>query len=555
MGEIKDVQFFSGGLNLDMDPRFLPEGDYPYAINVLIGASEGVNEGDVENVKGNLDVGYIPEVGDKVIGYCDNLAKNSILFFVDSATDLYKIIEYNITTRDVRVILNSPELNFVTGFPVIHANIIDDELYWTDDQNHPRAIDIERAYNYMQVQAGLPWTGKDPYTTITQEILNNGVKPPLTRPEIAFVDNIFYGRNNFVNKTYKFRYAFFTQNYQLSALSSFSELALPQIDFGIPLAIQQNELVITGDAGTEDIVLEIVLYLQNENGLWAEFQRIPRDTVVGSTFTYSFFGNEAVDYIDENLAAKIFDGMPLRAACQEFIGDTHLVYANIVDGYVEPKQPDFSISLIKTQLNPFDDNVTKQWKRGDQRKVGIIYKDDYGRTSTVLTRDDAIFEIPQPYEEDDLPFPPILARYERWNVRRDLRIDIKSEAPSWAKYWQVVVSQSLRYDDFIQFVDYGVILKLDPITFGYYFELRNPVAYDISIGDEFSVYWLFPPDGDGEFYFLTNEYEFLNENVISSTITKIEGNRYYLEPRVAGQYGTITITQNGLHFFKLLHLR
>ncbi|GAI79607.1 unnamed protein product, partial [marine sediment metagenome] len=68
---------FTGGLNLDSEDRYVPNGDYRYSLNCRLSKSDGANEGSVENTKGNTLVNIsLPDGINKVIGSYDNLVLN-----------------------------------------------------------------------------------------------------------------------------------------------------------------------------------------------------------------------------------------------------------------------------------------------------------------------------------------------------------------------------------------------------------------------------------------------------------------------------------------------
>ena len=52
MPEIKNT-FLQGKMNLDLDERLIPNGQYREALNVQVSTSEDSNVGTVENIMGN----------------------------------------------------------------------------------------------------------------------------------------------------------------------------------------------------------------------------------------------------------------------------------------------------------------------------------------------------------------------------------------------------------------------------------------------------------------------------------------------------------------------
>ena len=151
--------FVQGKMNKDLDERLVPNGQYRDAQNIQVSTSEGSDVGAVENILGNTkknlrstgpDVFWQDNFGLQnpvCIGVVKDSQNEKIYWFLnsaDSSTDA--IVEYDQTTGivapilvDVNGVLNFNKLNLITGI-----NIIDGLLYWTDDLNEPKVINIER---------------------------------------------------------------------------------------------------------------------------------------------------------------------------------------------------------------------------------------------------------------------------------------------------------------------------------------------------------------------------------------------------------------------------
>ena len=54
---------------------------------------------------------------------------------------------YNISNNQYRVLLGGNFLNFSKTHPILSVNIIDNMLFWTDNRNQPRKINIDFANN------------------------------------------------------------------------------------------------------------------------------------------------------------------------------------------------------------------------------------------------------------------------------------------------------------------------------------------------------------------------------------------------------------------------
>jgi len=147
--------FVKGKLNKDLDARLVPNGEYRDARNVQVSKSEGPDVGELENVLGN-EITSLTWAGNiKCIGWVTDEAKSfAYLFLTDNTGEPYdstatnRIVQYNVnnnTSIDLLFTGTSKFLNFSQLYPIFGVNIIDNLLFWTDNRNQPRKINIERA--------------------------------------------------------------------------------------------------------------------------------------------------------------------------------------------------------------------------------------------------------------------------------------------------------------------------------------------------------------------------------------------------------------------------
>jgi len=155
MAEVKNA-FIKSKMNKDLDSRLLPSGEYRNAINVQVSKSEGSSVGSLENVLGNglvVDFSVLTgETGLTSIGYIANELDNTMCIFLTSnlvaAYDKDAknfIISYNTLTNASSILVQGAFLNFSTLNKIYGVNILEDLLFWTDNRNQPRKINLSRA--------------------------------------------------------------------------------------------------------------------------------------------------------------------------------------------------------------------------------------------------------------------------------------------------------------------------------------------------------------------------------------------------------------------------
>jgi len=148
--------FIKSKMNKDLDARILPNGEYRDAQNVQVSKSEGAQVGNLENTLGNVEIldlnNLLVTGGLKCIGnFPDEINSTVYLFFTNNSLSTYDpnanhfILSYNTLTEVSTVLvrgafLNFSKLNIITG-----VNILETLLFWTDNRNQPRVIDVSLA--------------------------------------------------------------------------------------------------------------------------------------------------------------------------------------------------------------------------------------------------------------------------------------------------------------------------------------------------------------------------------------------------------------------------
>ena len=160
MAEVRN-NFLSSKMNKDLDARLVPSGEYRDALNVSISKSEGDDVGALETVLGNVsltDFGvttcnvdiigkYMDVANDRIIVFMTNYVDTSSdrLSNFSPATAYHAIGVYNLKTLTSTIVVTGRFLNFSKTHSVHGVNMIEELLFWTDNRNQPRKINITRA--------------------------------------------------------------------------------------------------------------------------------------------------------------------------------------------------------------------------------------------------------------------------------------------------------------------------------------------------------------------------------------------------------------------------
>jgi len=146
MPEIKHV-FSQGKMNKDLDERLVPNGQYRDAMNIQVSTSEASDVGAVQNILGNVNVFPNNQIHPKsvCVGVIADEKNNCFYWFVYH-NEKNLILKFDgryvtfvfVDTENVLKFSNS----LVTGI-----NIIDDFLFWTDNDSEPKKINVIRSIN------------------------------------------------------------------------------------------------------------------------------------------------------------------------------------------------------------------------------------------------------------------------------------------------------------------------------------------------------------------------------------------------------------------------
>ena len=162
--------FTDSKMQKDLDARLVSPREYRDAVNVAVSRSEGSDVGALENILGNefisslgypgagLDVRffiigwYIDEDQDKIYTFVTDYKDNSATKLENKAGPLAycSIVETDTKTGNSDVLVTGSFLNFSENSPINHVDLIEDLLFWTDNRNQPRQINIGKGETYTK---------------------------------------------------------------------------------------------------------------------------------------------------------------------------------------------------------------------------------------------------------------------------------------------------------------------------------------------------------------------------------------------------------------------
>jgi uncharacterized protein (TIGR02145 family) len=155
MAENKN-SFIKSKMNKDLDDRLVPNNEYRDAQNIAVSRSEDQDVGALEAVLGNEKV-IDSSDGTQCIGTHIDDASGYIYYFMTdnttsatllpTSTKKCKILRWqpSSNTSTPQTLVSGVFLNFSTTSRVTGINLLENLLFWTDNRNQPRVINVVTA--------------------------------------------------------------------------------------------------------------------------------------------------------------------------------------------------------------------------------------------------------------------------------------------------------------------------------------------------------------------------------------------------------------------------
>lgn len=361
------MNFVQGKMNKSVDERLIPEGQYIDAMNVRLGSTETTEIGAVENSRGNTQLTNIDGLGGnpRCIGaYDDGISETMYWFVTSDTTDM--ILSYHTPTQvTTKHVVSVSVLNFNSQYLITGVNLIEDLLFFTDDFNPPRKINVNR--NYPE-PSGSPLTDN-----IIAEDLNVILKPPgyepldnLPAPQVELLNipgEENYIEDRFISFGYRYRY----QDKEYSATSLFTVPAFQPGTFSLDpnnynnkgMVNNFNSANVTFDTGSERVIeIDLLYKLTTSTTIYVIERFVKEDLGWGDNTnqTILFTNSKIYTTLGSDELLRLYDNVPRLSKAQTIMAN-RLVYGNNVDGYDiadangQILSQNFNTTLESTQLS------------------------------------------------------------------------------------------------------------------------------------------------------------------------------------------------------------
>jgi hypothetical protein len=389
--------FISGRMNKVVDERLLPEGEYIDAMNVRMGSTEKSEVGVISNSKGNTPLtalvyinGTPLSVNARCIGAIEDSARETIYWFVHDPTftvgatgKLDLIVSYNVNTDILTYHIVSIDdgsglattLNFNQSYLITGIDIIENLLFFTDDYNPPRVINIGK--NYAN-----PIGNIDQFSAESILVIK---KPPLESPSVQLITT--GGQENYLQDRFIcFAYRYEYENGEYSATSQWSDIAFVPSPFQFSINSMLNEgmtnfcntAIVSYNSGGPLVVGIDLLFKQSNNNIIKIIEKINKaesGLSDNQTYQFSFNNSKIFTILSEAEILRLYDNVPRFAKAQTIMGN-RLMYGNYVEGYDlidkngVPVKLEYNADFITKQIGSTD--VPDSTDSGDYQVDGPL---------------------------------------------------------------------------------------------------------------------------------------------------------------------------------------
>lgn len=430
----------SGGLNYDMDPNNLPEGDYVSASNVIIDTGKDGGAGAMrmtESIKstGITFTGTVKTTFQDPSGY--------IYVLVRSDATTARIYRINDTQTSASEILNYPHTVSSDFLPDLR--VIGDMILW-----NYYGTGTVLSYSIKRYSGSAPESVTADNLFLQKKTPNNVVsitKVLISGAGVALLEQ--------TDIQFASRYQY--QSGEYSVLSNFSQMYKAEKN--------TSSYTITFDfSGTPTFVSSLETYCRfGNNGTW---RRI--DTrVIGTVTPYTWAG-QVYETLDTITASKPFDAVPVNAKHLE-VAKNRLFLANIQDDY-QMTDANKAISISVASGTTLSAGSTKSYlgnvtalSSSETSSNGSGYAKPFANNST--------YAVGWAYYDESLKtrgvekFSKFTTGKFTYPILPDITLtqDAGYSKPSWAKYIQLVytknISKSYVYEGYASNVYFQFTVK------------------------------------------------------------------------------------------------
>ena len=399
-----------------------------------------------------------------VVGFLADNATNYIYLFLSDYTDPYIggqpsiapiganciISKYNTTTGIYTKLVQGRFLNFSKNNPIIGVNLLEDLLFWTDNRNQPRKINVRSANpgsvttpNYYTTEDTISVAKPAPLEAIKLVNIAQGLplESTMQNPSQRFLpngsENYYWnedwsGDPNFLqDKFVRFSYRYKFDDGEYSIIAPFTQVCFIPKQQGYFLDSDQDEAYRstivqfvennvtqiglnipfeTENPGTNLHITDLEILYKESDGLAIKVvESVPINNVISrmqlnanpKVYDFTYISTKPYKTLPADQTTRVYDTVPVKALAQEISGN-RVIYGNFVNRMSPPESIDYGVGystkVIASQIE-YPNHTAKQNRN---YQVGIVLSDKFGRQSSVILS--AKDKVPLADTEDNVQY-------------------------------------------------------------------------------------------------------------------------------------------------------
>ena len=454
MPRIKNI-FAEGKMDKESSPAYVQQGFHRHAENLIFRGNSG-DDGEAKNIKGSelLSDATGGNTDFKCICAYFNNDKDCIYYYLaTSARMLSKVIEYDIINETTTQLLNDTNgvLRFAKNGYITGVNEINGLLYWSEWENNPRMINIERAKTY----------GTNGFTEDDIKVIK---RPPVQKLRTTLQNTVFNSQQeNFIEDimihfSYRWRYL----DGEYSALAPFTNPQFYPRTFNYDYSEQSNKSMVnrynqvllefdTGDHRVAEI--QLVWKESGSKNAWIidDFDKAKLGYADNAIESFAFDNSKTKQALPQEVLKHYYDNVP-RWSKSQFIINRRLFYGNNLENYNlldennAPIEIDYELELVSTDNTELSGGETvptfvpkNTAKSNRDYEVGMVYIDEDGRMTTVLNS----------------KLNTLYIEASKSIAENKIKVVLAHKPPYWAKYFRFFIRQNKKgYDQLLPVVFY-----------------------------------------------------------------------------------------------------
>jgi len=323
MAQAVEIRTFSKGMNKDVDPRFLADGEYVDAENIMLSNYKDGRAGSLTNLPGLERLHSVTAT--TVLGMFKDELNDALYIFSYISSVSKQIYKYNLTTDAISTIESDASFPWTTNTVIKSCRIIEGILIWTDGDNEIGMYDTNITYP----------------STVDADMLTLAQVVPQKKPDVNPTIALNYGYNNIIGKFFQFKFRFIFESGFKSVFSPISDVAYTVDDYSSPEEVSARNNTVNSirltipHNGSTELVKEIELAARSGNdGDFFSIKKIEAtsDFKTGvADMTHVFYNESLYSPIALVESNQIYDDVPKTAQTLE-IADNRVILGDCLTG-------------------------------------------------------------------------------------------------------------------------------------------------------------------------------------------------------------------------------